>query len=365
MLPYMAADPSLTPRRLRGRGATSNATGRFERFTRVADGDGWPPEDDDLPPLRTQVSVERPRSVITRNASPDIPFDRSINPYRGCEHGCIYCFARPSHAYLGFSAGLDFETHLIARPDAASVLEKELRTPGYVPRVMAIGTNTDPYQPIERDRKIMRGLLQVLSDYRHPVGVVTKGSLIERDADILGEMGQAGLAQGAISITTLDADLARKMEPRCPSPARRLKAMEALAKAGCPMRVSVAPLVPGLTDHELESILRSARDAGARSATLIPLRLPAEVSALWLDWLEDHFPDRVERVMSKLRDMHGGRPYDATFGKRMSGEGVWAELLQSRFQHALRRLGYRADTPDLRCDLFRCPARAGDQLSLF
>lgn len=231
--------------------------------------------------------------------------------------------------------------------------------------MIAIGTNTDPYQPIERDHRIMRGLLEVLSEFRHPVGVVTKGSLIERDADLLGEMGQAGIAQGAISITTLDADLARKMEPRCPSPKRRLKALETLAKAGCPMRISVSPLVPGLTDHELEAILRAARDAGAIAASTIPLRLPGEVADLWRDWLAETAPNRVGRVMSKLRDMHGGRDYDPRFGARMSGQGVWADLIRARFNRALRDLGLTTAPPKLRCDLFRIPPQPGDQLSLF
>jgi len=361
----MARHPSHIGHRLRGRGVSSNGEGRFERYARDAVDDGWHRDTHDLPPLRTEVSEERPRSVITRNASPDIGFDRSINPYRGCEHGCVYCFARPSHAYLGLSPGLDFETRLIARTDAPAVLEAELRKPSYRPQMIAIGTNTDPYQPIERGRRIMRGVLEVLSEYRHPVGVVTKGSLIERDADILGEMGQAGLAQAAISITTLDAGLARKMEPRCPSPARRLKALEALARAGCPMRISVSPLVPGLTDHELEAILKAGRDAGAVAASTIPLRLPGEVAGLWQDWLVEHFPDRVNRVMSKLREMHGGRDYDPTFGTRMSGQGIWAELIRNRFKRALRDLALTDRSMPLRTDLFCRPARAGDQLSLF
>jgi DNA repair photolyase len=349
---------------LRGRAARSNEAGRFERFGRDAVDDGWAP-DDDLPPLRTEVSEERPRTIITRNTSPDISFDRSINPYRGCEHGCIYCFARPSHAYLGLSPGLDFETKLVARPDAPKVLEAELRRPAYQPATIAIGTNTDPYQPIERERRVMRRLLEVLSDFRHPVAVVTKGTLVERDADILGEMGQAGLARAGLSVTTLDPDLSRRMEPRCPAPARRLKAIERLAKAGCPVRVMVSPLIPGLTDHELEAILRAARDAGAVAASTIPLRLPREVSELWRDWLAEHYPERVGRVMGKIRDMHGGRDYDPQFGRRMTGEGLWAELIQQRFRREIRALGLKAELPPLRTDLFRRPARPGDQLSLF
>jgi DNA repair photolyase len=348
----------------RARAALSNAAGRFERHGREAVDDGWDlPED--LPPLRTEVSVERPRSAITRNTSPDLSFDRSINPYRGCEHGCIYCFARPSHAFLGLSPGLDFETRLIARPDIARVLEAELRKPRYVPAPIAIGTNTDPYQPVEAERRIMRAVLEVLQAFRHPVTVTTKGALIERDADILGEMGQAGLASVGISVTTLDATLARRMEPRCPTPARRLHAIERLAKAGCPVRVMVSPIVPGLTDHELEAILKAARDAGAVAASSIPLRLPLEVSALWQDWLAEHYPDRLGRVMSKIRDMHGGRDYDPQWGKRMTGEGLWADLLQKRFRRAIKALGLDAHLVPLRTDLFAPPPRAGDQLSLF
>lgn len=353
------------PFRAPGRAALSNRQGRYERLSAVAVDDGWDSvAEDDLPPLRTEVAEERPRRVITRNTSPDISFDRSINPYRGCEHGCIYCFARPTHAYLGLSPGLDFETRLVARPEAPRVLEAELRHRSYRPEVIAIGTNTDPYQPIERDRKIMRGILEVLQAFRHPVGVVTKGSLVERDADILGEMGQAGLARVGISITTLDADLARRMEPRCPGPARRLRMIEVLAKAGCSVRVMASPLVPGLTDHELEGILRAGRDAGAIAASTIPLRLPLEVSELWHDWLEEHYPDRVSRVMSKIREMHGGRDYSADWGKRMRGEGVWADLLRARFKRAVRDLGLAIKLPPLRTDLFAVPPRVGDQLSL-
>jgi DNA repair photolyase len=359
-----AKEPLASPARQRGRGAASNEAGRFERHTREAVDDGWD-TGDARPVLRTEVSEERPRRVITRNTSPDLFFDRSINPYRGCEHGCVYCFARPSHAWLGLSPGLDFETKLVARPDAPEVLEAELRRPAYRPATIAIGTNTDPYQPIERERRIMRGLLEVLSAFRHPVAVVTKGTLVERDADILGEMGQTGLARVGLSLTTLDADLARRMEPRCPSPARRLRAIETLAKAGCPVRVMVSPIVPGLTDHELEGILAAARDAGAVAASTIPLRLPREVSGLWQDWLAEHHPERVTRVMSKVRDMHGGRDYDPEFGRRMTGEGLWADLVRARFARAIRALGLVKALPPLRTDLFAPPPRPGDQLSLF
>ena len=347
-----------------GRGVKSNVVGRFERHGREATHDGWDLAED-LPPIRTQVTEEVARSIISRNTSPDISFDRSINPYRGCEHGCVYCFARPSHAYLGLSPGLDFETKLIARPNAAEVLEAELRAKSYRCDVIAIGTNTDAYQPIERDRRVMRGVLEVLQRFRHPVGIATKGSLIERDMDILGEMGQAGLARVGISVTTLQADLSRKMEPRVPSPARRLRTIERLATTGVPVRVMISPLVPGLTDHELEGIVTAARDAGAVAATMIPIRLPREVADLWEAWLAEHYPDRRGRVMSKLRDMHGGKPYEAEFGKRMRGEGVWADLLHQRFKRAAKAAGLAERLPPLRADLFEVPLAKGDQLALF
>ncbi|WP_224815140.1 PA0069 family radical SAM protein [Hasllibacter sp. MH4015] len=348
----------------KGRAALSNATGRFEAVAREAVDDGWDLAEE-LPPLRTEVTEEVPRSIITRNTSPDVPFDRSINPYRGCEHGCIYCFARPTHAYLGLSPGLDFETRLIARPDAATVLERELRRPSYRCATIAIGTNTDAYQPIEAERRIMRGILEVLQAFRHPVGIATKGVLVGRDIDILGDMAGDGLAAVGISVTTLDADLSRKMEPRVPTPLRRLRAVERLAAAGVPVRVMISPIVPGLSDHEIEAIVAAARDAGAAAATMIPLRLPLEVSELWQSWLAEHYPDRVERVMSKLRDMHGGKPYDAAWGKRMTGEGIWANLLQQRFKRAARAAGLDQKLPPLRTDLFEVPLAKGDQMALF
>ncbi|NNE78656.1 MAG: PA0069 family radical SAM protein [Silicimonas sp.] len=347
-----------------GRAAQSNRTGRFEPHAREGFDDGWD-LDEDLPPTRTEVSIERPRSVITRNTSPDIAFDRSINPYRGCEHGCIYCFARPSHAYLGLSPGLDFETRLIARPEAPEVLERELRAKSYRPAVIAMGTNTDPYQPIEKEHRIMRRILEVLYAYRHPVAVVTKGTLIERDMDILGEMGRQGLARVGISVTTLDARVARAMEPRVPAPARRIETIRRLSEAGCPVRVMVAPVVPALTDHELEAILEAAAKAGAVAASWIMLRLPREVAPLFREWLAAHFPDRAARVMGRVRDLHGGQDYSADWGKRLTGEGAFADLVAKRFAVATRRLGLSDALPSLRCDLFRKPARAGDQLSLF
>ena len=356
----MPSPYSPTPR---GRAAVSNEVSRFEPYQRSDFDDGWEVPQENAP-LRTEVSLERPRKVITRNTSPDLSFDRSINPYRGCEHGCIYCFARPTHAYLGLSPGLDFETKLIARPDAPRVLEKELRAKAYVPDVIAIGTNTDPYQPIEKTYKIMRQLLEVLLEYRHPVAVVTKGTLIERDADILGEMGRLGLARVGISITTLDRKIARLMEPRVPPPERKLKTIRVLSDAGCPVRIMASPIVPALTDHELEAILERGAAAGAVAASSIMLRLPREVAPLFRAWVETHFPDRAARIMGRVRDLHGGKEYDAAWGKRMTGEGPFADLIAQRFSIATRRLGLAHALPRLRCDMFRRPGRPGDQLSL-
>jgi len=355
-------DPAST--RARGRGAASNRSGRFERHAREAVHDGWE-TDQDLPPLRTEVSVERPRSVVTRNTSPDVGFDRSINPYRGCEHGCIYCFARPTHAWLGQSAGLDFETKLVARPGAPEVLAEELRRASYRPAVIAIGTNTDPYQPIEAERRIMRGILEVLRAHGHPVAVVTKGTLVERDLDLLGEMAAKGLARVGITVTTLDPGLSRRMEPRVPLPARRIETIRRLSETGVPVRVMISPVVPALTDHELEAILAACAEAGAVAASWIMLRLPLEVAPLFRDWLGTHYPERAARVMGRVREVHGGRDYDPEWGKRMRGEGPFADLVAHRFEIACRRLGLAQDLPPLRTDLFRVPPRAGDQLELF
>lgn len=350
--------------RRHGRGATGNPAVRFDRLVRSDEPDGWD-RDEDLPPIRTEVTIERPRKVISRNTSPDLSFDRSINPYRGCEHGCIYCFARPSHAYLGLSAGLDFETKLIARPEAARVLEAELRKPAYRPATIAIGTNTDPYQPIERDRRIMRDILSVLRDFRHPVAVVTKGTLIERDIDILSQMARDGLVRVGISITTLDPATSRAMEPRVPLPKRRLATIRRLTEAGIPVRVMVSPVVPALTDHELEAILTAAAAAGAVAASSIALRLPLEVSQLFQDWLAEAFPGRAARVMARVRELHGGKDYDPAFGTRMTGQGKWAELLALRFKLSTRKLGLDRSLPPLRTDLFARPFKSGEQLALF
>jgi DNA repair photolyase len=349
--------------RPRGRGALRNPAGRFEPYERVPLDDGW--ETPEEVPLRTHVAIERPRRVITRNSSPDLPFDRSINPYRGCEHGCVYCFARPSHAFLGLSPGLDFETRLMAKPEAPARLARELSSPAYRPRPIAIGTNTDPYQPVEARMKIMRGLLGTLRDFRHPVSIVTKGSLIERDIDILGPMAAEGLAHVGISVTTLDRHLSRAMEPRAPAPERRLLAIRRLADAGIPVRVLAAPLIPGLTDVELEAILAAARGSGATTCTYILLRLPGEVSDIFHDWLGGLDPARARRIVSHLHQMHGGREYRSHWADRMRGNGALADLLARRFDLAARHLGLDLPQPPLRCDLFRRPGTAAEQLELF
>ncbi|MFP4275700.1 MAG: PA0069 family radical SAM protein, partial [Paracoccaceae bacterium] len=331
---------------------------------RVAVEDGWDiPEE--VTPLRTTVSEERVRKALAWNRSPDLPFDRSLNPYRGCEHGCIYCFARPTHAWLGLSPGLDFETRLVARPNLAQALEAELRRPSYLPAPVALGTATDPYQPVERSRGITREVLHVLRDFRHPVGVVTKGTLVERDIDILAEMAAQGLARVGLSVTTLDAELSRRLEPRAPAPARRLETIRRLTGAGIPVRVMVSPVIPALTDPELEAILGAAAEAGADAASWVMLRLTREVSGLWQDWLAEHAPGRAARIMARLREMHGGQEYRADWGRRMRGEGPYAQLIAQRFRLAARRAGLAEHAAPLRCDLFAPPPRAGDQLSLF
>ena len=349
--------------RRRGRGAAVNPTGRFERLASEPVDDGWDIAED-LPPLRTEVALDASRTVLTRNQSPDVPFDRSINPYRGCEHGCVYCYARPTHAQLGLSPGLDFETRLVAKPEAPKLLEAALRKPGYKVAPIAIGTNTDPYQPIEKRWRVMRGVLEVLWEHRHPVMITTKGSLVTRDLDILGAMAAEGLAQVQVSLTTLDGRLCRAMEPRAAAPGRRLEMIRALARAGVPVRVNVAPVIPALTEHEIERLVEAAALAGATRAGYIVLRLPLEVNPLFRDWLAREYPDRAKRVLAKVRELHGGRDYDATFGKRMKGEGVHAQLIARRFAAACKRHGLTTGGRDLRCDLFRLPPRAGDQLSL-
>lgn len=359
----LGMNSKLTTGVAKGRGAISNRDGRYLHTTREAVHDGWDIEEE-LPPLRTQLHVERPRKVITRNSSPDIRFDRAVTPYRGCEHGCIYCFARPSHAWLDMSPGLDFETQIVARKGAAAQLAKELSVKGYVPKPIAIGTVTDAYQPFEQNLKIMREILEVALEFRHPVAIVTKGSLIERDLDILGEMAKMGLVRVGVSITTLDRALARSLEPRVPPPARRLAVIEALAKAGVPVRVQVAPIIPGLTDHEIEEIVTAAAARGAYGAMHILLRLPLEVAEIFEEWIQAEYPHKAEKVLARLRDMHGGKIYDSAFGKRFTGGGPWADLIAARMDGIRARLGLNVPPAPMRTDLFRVPPRPGDQLTL-
>ncbi len=349
----------------RGRGAVGNPAGRFEVRRVDPFDDGWGNDGIDPGGLRTEVSEERARSILTTNTSPDIPFEVSLNPYRGCEHGCIYCFARPTHAYLDLSPGLDFESKLFAKPNAPDLLREALRKPGYRPRPIALGTNTDPYQPIERRYEITRGILEVLEEYRHPATIVTKSVLILRDLDILEAMAAANRVHVYVSVTTLDRELARTMEPRASTPERRLDALAALNGAAVPCGVLVAPMIPALNDHELESILQLARERGVEQAGYILLRLPHEVAPLFEEWLETHYPDKARHVLSIVRQMRGGRLYRAEWGRRMRGTGPFAELLRKRFETACRRLGLNPDRPDLDVDSFRVPARSGDQSRLF
>ena len=356
-------DDAISEPQHNGRGALSNASSRYDSEKRIRTTDGWetpeqPTDDDELPPLRTTLTRDATRTILARNTSPDVPFDRSINPYRGCEHGCIYCFARPTHAYLGLSPGLDFETRILFKPEAARLLTEELASPKYRCDVVAMGTNTDPYQPVERELKITRQILRVLSDFNNPVGIVTKNHLVTRDIDILADMARRNLAEVFLSVTTLDKDLARAMEPRASAPHRRLEAIRSLAEAGVPVGVMTAPMIPGLNDHEMESILEAALEAGVTRAGFTVLRLPLEIKDLFDEWLRTHRPDRAERVLSLIRQMRGGALYQAEFGLRMRGEGPIAQLLAARFSAAVKRLGlnrirYRLDT-----QLFAVPESA-------
>jgi len=360
--------PLGSPRPHKGRGAVSNATGRYEPEKREGFDDGWGIADEPPPKLDTVYARDSTRTIITRNDSPDIPFDRSINPYRGCEHGCIYCFARPTHAYLGLSPGLDFESRIFAKPDAPALLAAELSKPSYRCRPIALGTNTDPYQPAERKFGIMRGILETLYRFKHPVTIVTKSALIERDIDLLAAMAREQLAAVALSVTTLDRKLARAMEPRAATPERRLEAMAALAKAGVPTSVMAAPMIPALNDSELEAILERAAAAGALGAGYTMLRLPLEVAPLFIEWLHAHAPNKAKHVMSLVRESHGGKDYDAQWGKRMVGSGPYAEMLRIRFETACKRLQlnlsrgriWRLDTTK-----FLAPPKSKAQLSLF
>lgn len=351
------------PDRNRGRSAGINPSGRFEPVSRHVFDDGWNSLEE-LPPFKTEVQVEKPRTIITRNESPDISFDRSINPYRGCEHGCVYCFARPTHSFMGLSPGLDFESKLFAKPDAARLLDKELSKDGYQPRTIAIGTNTDPYQPIEKQYRIMREILEVLEARGHPVGIVTKSALVTRDIDILSRMAERGLAKVALSVTTLDRMLARTMEPRASTPSKRLEAIRQLADAGIPASVMVAPIIPGLTDQEMERILDSAHHAGAREAGYVVLRLPLEVSPIFKDWLLRHYPDRYRHVMSLIRSMREGKDYDSEWGKRMKGAGPYAWQIGRRFEITAKRLGLNAERRTLRTDQFVAAGKDQEQLML-
>jgi len=361
---YRPDESPVAPKRRRGRGAVSNATGRYEALTRHVFDDGWQTLDE-LPAFNTQVQVEQPKTIIANNRSPDLPFDRSINPYRGCEHGCVYCFARPTHSYMGLSAGLDFETQLFAKPNAAQLLERQLSKKGYIPKVIALGANTDPYQPIEREWKITRQLLEVLEAANHPVAIITKSSLILRDIDILQRMAAKGLVKVVISVTTLDRRLSRAMEPRAATPGLRLKAIHDLAEAGIPVSVMVAPIIPALNDHEIERILDSAKAAGAREAEYVLLRLPLEVSALFREWLLNHYPDRYRHVMNLIRSMRGGKDYDAEFGKRLRGVGPYAWQIKRRFDLARKRLELNRRGFSLDCSQFVAPKADQEQLLLF
>ncbi len=332
-------------------------------MTRQASDDGWAAA---APaPLKTEVTLEAPRTIINYVSSPFVGFDRSINPYRGCEHGCIYCFARPTHAYYGLSAGLDFETKLFSKPNAAQLLDRELASKSYRPRHIAIGTNTDPYQPIERKHGLMRGILAILAKYNHPVSVLTKSALIERDIDLLAPMAAAEIVKTMLSLTTLDQKLARSMEPRASSPSKRLSAIRALKDAGVPVGVMTAPLIPGLNDHELEDLLEAAKAAGAQWAGFTIIRLPLEVSGLFREWLETAFPDRAARVMRHIREMNGGRDYDPDWSRAKTPRSVFAKLIEERFGKAARRIGISTAAPKLDPALFRRPADATAQLSLF
>jgi DNA repair photolyase len=349
---------------IKGRAARSNATGRFESQVRESFDDGWTAEDEPKP-LKTTLSAEKARVIITHNDSPDVGFSASINPYRGCEHGCIYCYARPAHAYMGLSPGLDFESKLFFKPDAARLLERELARPKYVPEVIHIGGNTDPYQPQERRLRITRGLIEVLSHHSHPFSVITKNSLILRDIDLLAPMAEKNLVRVAISITTLDRKLARSMEPRAATPEKRLEAVQLLSQAGVPVTVMFAPCIPGLNDQEMEAVLERSAKAGAKGAGYVALRLPMEIKDLFKEWLASDHPDRASRVMSLVRQIRGGKEYDSQWGKRMKGEGPIAALMSRRFATAKARYGLDAPFGGMDLTRFRAPPKSGDQIDLF
>ncbi len=370
----------------KGRGARSNQSGRYEKEKREGIDDGWrddgwqndaaefdgapldriaEEEKNEAPPLKTEITIEKPKKIITFNKSPYVGFDRSINPYRGCEHGCIYCFARPTHAYMGLSPGLDFESRLFAKPTAAALLEKELSNPRYAPRVVAMGTNTDPYQPIERKFRIMRGVLETFSRFNHPVTILTKSHLITRDIDLLAPMAAQNLTRAMVSITTRDKALARSMEPRASAPGRRFDAVRALSQAGIPTGVMTAPMIPGLNDDELETLMEEAKDAGADFVGYTIIRLPLEVSPLFQEWLETYAPNRAARIMRHIRDMNGGRDYDVDWSRGKEIKATYARLISQRFKKAVTNLGLNKDRPSLDLSQFRIPAEATAQMDLF
>jgi DNA repair photolyase len=357
-------DSAVERERRRGRGTLSNASGRYEPLARIAFDDGWQSLEE-LPPFKTEVQVDATRKIITRNESPDISFDRSINPYRGCEHGCVYCFARPTHAYLGLSAGLDFESKLFMKPDAPTLLERELAAASYTPRTIAIGTNTDPYQPIEKKHEIMRRILEVLERAGHPVGIVTKSALVTRDIDILSRMAKRNLVKVALSVTTLDPKLARTMEPRASTPGKRLEALRQLADAGIPSTAMVAPIIPAINDADIERILDAAAMAGVEGAGYVILRLPLEVRDLFKEWLIANYPDRYSHVMKLVRDMRGGKDYDSSWGQRMTGGGPYAWMIGRRFEAHCAKLGLNTERRKLTTEHFQKLAKGTEQLSLF
>ncbi len=360
-----AMAPLPAPQQPNGRGARSNATGRYESMSREAFDDGWTELDEAPKKLRTVLHLERARTIISTNDSPDIGFDQSINPYRGCEHGCIYCYARPAHAYVGLSPGLDFESQLFFKPDGARLLEKELSRKGYRCRPIHIGGNTDPYQPIERGLRITRQLIEVLDRFNHPFSIITKNAMITRDLDLLGPMAERNLVRAAVSVTTLDRRLARAMEPRAATPERRLDAVRRLSAAGVPCTVGVAPIIPGLNDHEIEAILQRAAEAGAAGAHFTVLRLPLEIKDLFREWLQSERPDRAARVMSLVRQMRGGKDYDSAWNTRMRGDGPLAVLIEARFRVARKRLGLDRERLSLDIGQFQVPPGSGGQMDLF
>ncbi len=357
-------DSAVDRDRRRGRGTLSNTSGRYEAVARIAFDDGWQSLEE-LPPFKTEVQADATRKIITRNESPDISFDRSINPYRGCEHGCVYCFARPTHTYLGLSAGLDFESKLFMKPDAPALLERELAAASYSPRTIAIGTNTDPYQPIEKKYEIMRRILEVLERAGHPVGIVTKSALVTRDIDILSRMAERNLVKVALSVTTLDAKLARTMEPRASAPMKRLEALRQLSAAGIPTTAMMAPIIPAINDADIERILDAVAMAGVQGAGYVLLRLPLEVRDLFKEWLMANYPDRYRHVMKLIRDMRGGKDYDSSWGQRMTGGGPYAWMIGRRFERHCAKLGLNTERRSLTTEHFQKPAKGSEQLNLF